>query len=71
MEQDDLKRSPQSVPADGSFLYNRCSEEELNDYDAGFKAGSKRLEMDGARSPAWRSGWSEAQEFGLHFRWSA
>jgi hypothetical protein len=53
------------------FLYNRCSEKELGDYDAGFKAASKGLEIDGTKSPAWRSGWSEGQEFGLHFRWSA
>jgi hypothetical protein len=71
MEQDNLKRGPQSVPANGSFLYNRCSAEELSDYDAGFRAGSKGLEMDSGKRPAWLSGWSEAQELGLHFSWTA
>jgi hypothetical protein len=71
MEQDNLKRGPQSVRANGSLLYNRCSEEELSDYDAGFKAGSKGLPIDGTKSPAWHSGWSEAQDCGLHFSWTA
>jgi hypothetical protein len=71
MEQDNLKRGPQSVPSNGSFLYQRCSEQELRDYDAGFKAGLKGFAMDGTKSPAWHSGWSEAQECGLHFSWTA
>jgi hypothetical protein len=71
MEQGNLKRGPQRVGADGSYLYNRCSAEEVADYEEGFNAGSKGLEVDSTKSPAWRMGWSEAQEYGLHFSWSA
>ena len=71
MEQGNLKRGPQSVRADGSFAYKECSADEIADYEAGFNAGLKGLEIDGTKSTAWRSGWSEAQEYGLHFSWSA
>jgi hypothetical protein len=71
MEQDNLKRGPQRVVTDASFLYNPCSQEELSDYEEGFSAGSKGHEIDGTKTTAWRRGWSEAQEYGLHFRWTA
>jgi hypothetical protein len=71
MEQGNLKRNPQSVQANGSYLFKQCSADEVADYDAGFNAGSKGLEIDGTKSLAWRTGWSEAQEYGLHFSWSA
>jgi hypothetical protein len=71
MEFNQFKYGPQRAPANHSFLYKRCSQEELREYDAGYKAGSKGLEMDASKSVAWRSGWSEAQEFELRFTWSA
>jgi len=71
MEQNNFKRGPQSVPALGSFRDTRCFNEDLSDYDAGFKSGSKGLNMDSSKTPAWRSGWRDAQEFGVHFSWTA
>ena len=71
MDHNYLKREPHRVSARNSFLYKRRSVEELREYDAGYKAGSKGLAMDGSKSAAWRSGWSEAQEYELRFSWSA
>jgi hypothetical protein len=71
MDYNYLKRDPHRVPAHNSFLYKRRSVDELREYDAGYKAGSKGLELDPSKSAAWRSGWSEAQEYELRFSWSA
>jgi hypothetical protein len=71
MEHNYLKRGPHEVSAHNSFLYKQRSEEELGEYDAGYKAGSKGLALDARKDVAWRSGWSEAQEYELRFSWSA
>ena len=66
-----LKRDPNGVSALNSFLYKQRSEEVLREYDAGYEAGSKGLALDASKNAAWRSGWSEAQEYELRFSWSA
>jgi hypothetical protein len=71
IERGNLRRGPQSVGADSFSSYRRCSAEELADYDEGFNAGSHGHEIDATKSPAWRTGWAEAQEYVLHFSWSA
>ena len=52
-----------------SFSYHRCTAHEFCDYNDGFHAGLNGLEMDGKRSPAWHTGWTDARETGLYFRW--
>jgi hypothetical protein len=71
MDHNYLKRDPHRALAHHSFLDKQRSIEELREYDAGYEAGSKRLAMDGNKSAAWRSGWSEAQDYELRFSWSA
>jgi hypothetical protein len=38
------------------------SDEEVADYDDGFKAGFKGRPNDDAKSEAWQRGWAQAQE---------
>jgi hypothetical protein len=44
------------------FLLRERSREEIQDYDAGFKASSEGKDLDVSKSVAWQMGWSEAQE---------
>lgn len=44
------------------FLMRERSEEEIADYDAGFRASSDGKELNEDETPAWRRGWAEAQE---------
>jgi hypothetical protein len=53
-----------------SFSYHQCTAHEFFDYDDGFNAGLKGLQLEGSRSAAWLSGWTDAHETGLYFRWA-
>jgi hypothetical protein len=47
---------------DEPFFLREHSDEEIADYDAGFKAGSNGGSNDDSQSLAWQRGWAEAQE---------
>jgi hypothetical protein len=51
------------VPDDTEpFMLRQHTNEEVGDYDDGFKAGFKGRPSDDAKSQAWQRGWAEAQE---------
>jgi hypothetical protein len=51
------------VPDDTEpFMLRQHSDEEVGDYDDGFKAGFKGRPNDDAKSQAWQRGWAGAQE---------
>jgi hypothetical protein len=52
-----------------SFSYHHCTAREFCDYNDGFNAQLNGLGMDSNRSPAWHTGWTDARETGLYFRW--
>jgi hypothetical protein len=44
------------------FMLRQHTNEEVADYDDGFKAGFKGRPNDDTKSQAWQRGWAEAQE---------
>jgi hypothetical protein len=52
----------QMIEDEEPFLLRQRTPEELEDYDAGFRAGSKYRECDDDATIAWQRGWAEAQE---------
>jgi hypothetical protein len=44
------------------FMLREHTDEEVADYDDGFKAGFKGRPNDDTKSEAWQRGWGEAQE---------
>ena len=48
---------------DEPFLLGPRTDNELADYDAGFKAGGDGRELDDTETLAWQRGWAEAQEY--------
>jgi hypothetical protein len=50
------------VPDDAELMSRQHADEEVTDYDDGFKAGFKGSPNDEAKSQAWQRGWAEAQE---------
>ena len=44
------------------FMSRQNTDEEVADYDDGFKAGFRGRSNDQAKSSAWQRGWAEAQE---------
>jgi hypothetical protein len=45
------------------FMLRQHTDEEVADYDDGFKAGFKGRPNDDGKSQAWQRGWAEAQEW--------
>jgi hypothetical protein len=45
-----------------AFMLRDRSEQDLADYDAGFKVGIEGGSDDATKSIAWQRGWAEAQE---------
>lgn len=44
------------------FMLRQHTDEEVTDYDDGFKAGFRRRPNDDTKSQAWQRGWAAAQE---------
>ena len=44
------------------FTLRKRTDEELADYDEGFKCGQRGGQNDDSKSQAWQRGWAEAQE---------
>jgi hypothetical protein len=44
------------------FVLRQHADEEVADYDDGFKAGFRGRPHDDGKSQAWQRGWAEAQE---------
>jgi hypothetical protein len=44
------------------FMLRKHTDEEVIDYDDGFKAGFNGRPNDDTKSEAWQRGWAEAQE---------
>ena len=53
---------PVTDDVDEPFLLRPRTDNELADYDAGFKAGGDGKEPDDTETLAWQRGWAEAQE---------
>jgi len=54
-----------TVPEDNDnepFMLRQRSDEEIADYDKGFKCGQTGGQNDDTKSEAWQRGWAEAQE---------
>jgi hypothetical protein len=55
-----MRTEPEDV--DEPFMLRDRTPQELQDYDDGFKAGSKGARNDDTLSTAWQRGWAESQE---------
>jgi hypothetical protein len=59
---EEVKMEPPIEDVNEPFLRRERTQEEMEDYYFGFKAGEAGKEPDDTKTLAWQRGWAEAQE---------
>jgi hypothetical protein len=59
---EEVHMEPSIEDVDEPFLRRERTQEEMEDYYAGFKAGEAGKEPDDTKTLAWQRGWAQAQE---------